>query len=137
MKISFIKPWKSLGVSGKIYLLLRLCLHIGLPSHPVVTADSNTLRELCPFLYKIFKRGTLNRFNVPHLPYRFIMAILSKRFSLSLSDRNQLHLTKHQSFYNYQANSDYLTLFSPIVINKTGIFPFRPYYDSNYCKPLS
>ena len=137
MKILFIVPWKPLGVSDKSYLLSSLCLHIGLPSHPAVTADSNTLRELCQFLYKILKRGTLNRFNVPHLPYWFIMAILSKILSLSLSDWCQLQLTYHQSFYNYQANCDYLTLFLPIVINKTGVFPFRPFYNSNCFKPLS
>ena len=41
------------------------------------------------------------------------------------------------TFYNYQANNDYLTLSSPIVNHKTGIFPSQPFYDSNYCKLLS
>ena len=114
MKIVFKEP---LGVSSETYLLSRLCLHIGLPSHPV-TADSNTLRELCPFL---------NQFHVPHLPYRFIMAILSKILPLALSDWYQPQLT----FYNYQANNDYLTPFSIIIIDKTCIFRFRPFYDSD------
>ena len=66
-----------------------------------------------------FKTGHVEPVQRPPfaIAYRIIIAILSKNFSLSLSDWYQLHLTDHPSFYNYQANSDYLTLLSPIAIN--------------------
>ena len=52
----------------------------------------------------------------PHSPYRYLMDFFCQNFfSLALSDWYQLQLTDDQSFYNYQADSDYLTPFSPIV----------------------
>ena len=127
MKIVFIEPWKPLELSGKIYLLIRLSLHIGLPSHPVVTADSNTLRELCPFLYKNLKRGTWNRFNVPHLPYRFY---------------NGFFVNNSIPFFIILVLTP---LYWPSIILQLSseqwlidpIFLFWPFHYSDYCKPLS
>ena len=53
--------------------------------HPVVTADSDTLRNLCLFLSKLQnQKGELNWPNVPRLP-SFIMAILQKSFLFYLT----------------------------------------------------
>ena len=51
---------------------------------------------------------------VSRLPYKFIMAILSKKLSFSLFDCFNVRLIFDHSFYNYHAYSDNFTLFSPI-----------------------